>query len=276
MKRNGSKWSRLRLAFAVACAFFAVQPWPAFAQDFMQLEVPAAEYTLGRFKYNAPRTDGWRQMANIKSSLSLVYALQPEPDKIETVFGVVMEAHDIPPETNVENALTLAATSANQMAEQRKADLVARSPVEAVPSIENLYTYRLMVRAPVAGQPDGYEIYYVMLSPDKKQYLVAQCIAKSQDYGNQLYFTEFYGSLASLRYVPEGDAAKPDAAKPKPEAESKAESAKPAEPAKAATEPAKPATEPAKPATDPAKAATDPAKAATDAAKPATADPHAH
>jgi hypothetical protein len=150
-------------------------------------------------------------MANVKQSLSLVYAQQPEPDKIETVFGVAMEAHEIPEGVQVESAAALAATSANQMAEARKADLVARSPIEPVPSIENLYTYRLLVRAPVAGMPDGYEIYYVMMSPDKKQYLVIQCIAKVQDYGNQIYFTEFYGSLASLRWS--ADAAKANAQK---------------------------------------------------------------
>jgi hypothetical protein len=218
MNRPASKWSRLRLAIVLSCAALAM---PAFAQDFMQLDVVAPEYTLGGFKYTPPKTDGWRQMANVKQSLSLVYAQQPEPDKIETVFGVAMEAHEIPEGVQVESAAALAATSANQMAEARKADLVARSPVEAVPSIENLYTYRLLVRAPVAGMPDGYEIYYVMMSPDKKQYLVIQCIAKVQDYGNQIYFTEFYGSLASLRWAPDGakaEAPKADAPKAAPPA----------------------------------------------------------
>jgi hypothetical protein len=185
----------------------------------MQLDVIAPEYTLRGFKYKAPATDGWRQMANVTGSLSIVYVVQPDPEKIETIFGVAMEAHEIPADVQVEGAAALAVTSANQMAEARKADLVARSPVEAVPSIPNLYTYRLLVRAPVAGAPDGYEIYYVMLSPDKKQYLVIQCIAKVQDYGNQIYFTEFYGSLASLRYEPDG--AKPETPKadaPKEEA----------------------------------------------------------
>lgn len=200
MNRSASKWSRLRLAIVFTCSASAMAPVPAFAQDFMQLDVVAPEYTLGSFKYQAPKTDGWRQMANVQSSLSLVYAQQPEPDKIETVFGVAMEAHEIPEGVVIESAAALAATSANQMAEARKADLVARSPVEAVPSIPNLYTYRLLVHAPVAGAPDGYEIYYVMLAPDKKQYLVIQCIAKVQDYGDQIYFQQFYGSLASLRY----------------------------------------------------------------------------
>jgi hypothetical protein len=219
MNRSASKWSRVRLAIVFTCAAWAMPPVPAFSQDFMQLDVVAPEYTLGNFKYQAPKTDGWRQMAQVKSSLSLVYAQQPEPDKIETVFGVAMEAHEIPEGVVIESAAALAATSANQMAEARKADLVARSPVEAVPSIPNLYTYRLLVHAPVAGTPDGYEIYYVMLAPDKKQYLVIQCIAKVQDYGDQIYFQQFYGSLASLRYeAGAGNAAAPPVDAPKADA----------------------------------------------------------
>ncbi len=216
MNCNRSTWRRVALVFTTFA--LATAPLPASAQEYMQLNTPAAEYTLGRFKYKAPQTDGWRQMANIQTSLSLVYALQPEPDKIDTVFGVVMEAHDIPPEATVEGAAALAAASANQMAEARKDALVARSPIEAVPGIEHTYTYRLLVHSPVEGQPDGYEIYYVMMAPDKSQYLVIQCIAKNQDYGNQLYFTEFFGSLASLRYEAAGAATKPDAAKPAAEA----------------------------------------------------------
>jgi hypothetical protein len=248
MDRSVSKWSRVRLAMASSCVAAALLAPPATAQEVMQLDPPAAEYSFLNFRYSAPRTDGWRQMANVKSSLSLIYALQPEPEKIETIFGVAIEAHEIPEGAGVGSAAALAATSANQMAEQRKADLVARSPVEAVPGIENLYTYRLMVKSPVAGQPDGYEIYYVMLSPDKKQYLVIQCIAKNQDYGNQVYFQELYASLASIRYVdpnaPKTDGAKPAADAPKADA---------------------PATDPAKPAAEAPKA---------DA--PAPAAPHVH
>jgi hypothetical protein len=242
MNRPVSKWSRVRLSIALACAAALPGATSAFAQTaaMMQLDVIAPEYTLRGFKYKAPATDGWRQMANVTGSLSIVYVVQPDPEKIETIFGVAMEAHEIPADVQVEGAAALAVTSANQMAEARKADLVGRSPVEAVPSIENLYTYRLMVRSPVAGQPDGYEIYYVMLSPDKKQYLVAQCIAKNQDYSNQVYFQEFYGSLASIRYVgSEGAPATPPAASSAPKAD-----APQADAPKAETPPAAPAAEP--------------------------------
>jgi hypothetical protein len=245
MDRNGPRPHALcgaPLALALA-AFGVIAPVtapPAAAQDVTELTVPAPEYTLGRFKYQAPRTDGWRQMANVRQSLSLVYATQPAPDKIDTLFGVAMEAHDIPPNVQVPEAAALAETSRKQMAEARKADVKGMSVIEAVPSIENMYTYRFLVKSPIEGQPDGYEVYYVLMAPDKSQYLVAQCIAKEQNYGDQIYFNEFYGSLATLRYVPPGtptgDAPKPDAAKPdaaKPDA-AKPEAAKPAEPSKPA------------------------------------------
>lgn len=178
----------------------------AGAQGMMQLDVPAARYTLGSFTYEAPKADGWRQVANIQDSLALVYAEQKDEGAIDTRFAVTMEAHDIPENAIVEDAAALADQSRKQMAESHKDDLVGQSGVEAVPSIDNLYTYRLLVHSPVKGDPDVYEVYYVSLSPDKKQYLVMQCITKTQDYANEIYWTEFYGSLASLRYAPKGAA----------------------------------------------------------------------
>jgi len=241
------------LALAIACSTTAV---PAYAQDVMQLTVPAPEYTLGRFKYEPPKTDGWRQMANFQDGLSLIYAEQKEEGAIDTRFGVAFEVHEIPAEIKVESASALVDLSRKQMAETRKADLVALSGVEQVGANENLWTYRLLVRSPIPDKPDGYEVYYVALAPDKTQYVVVQCITKEQNYGDQIYFTQFYGSLVSLKYSPPADGAKP------------ADAVKPADPAKPAAdaEPAKPAGEAVIPAGEPAKPAGEPAK--SDAAAP--------
>lgn len=204
----------------------------ARAQGMLQLDPVASEYTLGRFKYAAPKTDGWRQIANARDTLSLVYAESSEEGKIETRFGVVMEVADIPPEQSISDASFLAQLSRNQMAEQRKADIVALSPIEPVPSIENLYTYRFLVRAPENLGYNAYEVYYVAMAPDKTQYVVVQCITKNETYANEVFFNEFYASLASLKYGG-GAAATPPAAAPEP--------AKPADAAKPAAQPAKPA-----------------------------------
>ena len=216
---------------------------PARAQDMMQLDVPKSQYTLGGFQYSPPQADGWRQIANMQSSLSLVYAERKSEETIETRFGVVFEAHDIPAETKVEGAAALAELSRTQMAEARKPDLVGLSPIEAVASVENLYTYRLLVHSPIQGDPDVYEVYYVMMSPDSKQYVVVQCITKTADYANELYFTQFYGSLATLKYKGGAAADKPAEAP----ANDAAKAAAPAKPADAA-KPASKAADAAKPA----------------------------
>lgn len=207
------------LAFAIVAAW-AGGSLPAFAQEVLQLTVPAPKYTLGRFVYEAPSMEGWRQLANVRSSLSLVYAEQKSEGTIETRFGVAIEVHDVPAEAVVPDAAALADTSRKQMAEARKADLVALSAIEPVPSIDNMFTYRLLVRPPLPDQPDAYEVYYVAMAPDKSQYVVVQCITKAQDYADQLYFLQFYGSLASLKYVPEaggGAPAAPGGAPARPE-----------------------------------------------------------
>lgn len=195
------KQSSLRMLTASVMGLaVATGALPAFAQGVMQLTVPASEYTLGRFKYRAPNADGWRQLSNVTDSLSLVYAEQKAEAMIDTRFGVAIEVHEIPPEAQVENAAGLAELSRKQMIEARKADLVAQSAIAPVPSIDNLYTYRLLVRSPIKDQPEAYEVYYVAMAPDKSQYVVIQCITKNQQYENELYFQQFYGSLASLKY----------------------------------------------------------------------------
>ncbi|MFN2427750.1 MAG: hypothetical protein ABR587_15040, partial [Candidatus Binatia bacterium] len=215
-RRSGQKLRALWPALATAFLMVGALAIPAAAQDMMQLTVPAPEYTLGRFKYEAPKTDGWRQLANYQQGLSLVYAEQKDEDTIETRFGVAFEVHEIPENIQVESASGLADLSRRQMAETRKSDLVALSGIEAVPSIENMYTYRLLVRSPVPDMPEAYEVYYVVMAPDKSQYIVIQCITKSQTYADEIYFTQFYGSLTTLKYTPpaEGEKGSGDPAKP--------------------------------------------------------------
>lgn len=220
-------WTGWAWTAAVALALTGAGARPADAQQMMQLIVPnKGEYTLGRFRYTPPSSDGWRQIANNVQTLSLLYALQKEEDKIDTIFGVAIEVHEIPDSVQVESAAALADLSRKQFAEQRKDDLVALSGIEPVPGVENLYTYRLLVKTPVEGRPPQYEVYYVMTAPDRSQYLVIQCITKEQDYDKQIYFNELYGSLASLRYVPEEGAAGAGAA---PSKDAAAPATKPAD-----------------------------------------------
>jgi hypothetical protein len=225
---RGSR-AAFRFCAALAAAFALAAPTAAPAQDMMQLNVPAAEYSLGRFKYVPPKVDGWRQIANMKDALSLVYAEQLPDEKIETKFGVAFEAHDIPEENRaaISGAAQLAEMSRAQITEQRKADVVSQDPITQVGNNPNLFTYRLLVHSLMQGEPDTYEVYYVMIAPDKAQYLVVQCITKTPNYQNEVYWAQFFGSLTSLRYDPNA--------------------APTAEPARKADDPAAPAGDSGKP-----------------------------
>ena len=200
-RQNRTKLSTIA-AVAALLATLAMPARPAGAQEMLQLVVPQPEYTLGGFKYRPPQADGWRQMSLSPETLSLVYAeRKSESDEsINTHFGAAFEAHKIPDGVKVESPKQLAELSRTQISAAREADLVKAEDVQQVASNPDLYWYRLLVHSPIKGDPDGYEVYYVLTSPDRKQYLVIQGITKAQDYQNQVWFTQFYGSLATLKY----------------------------------------------------------------------------
>ncbi|HYB97867.1 MAG TPA: hypothetical protein VEC57_01920 [Candidatus Limnocylindrales bacterium] len=198
---------------AAAALWLGLAPDHALAQGLLQLDPIPPEYTLGRFQYTPPRHDGWRQIANSTQSLQLVYVEQtPGSDQINTKFGVVMEAHDIPAGTQIPSPSWLAELSRKQQADARKDEITGVSPILLVPGTTNIYTYRFLAKTPPgAAEPDAYEVYYVTMSPDEKQYLVVQCITKEKTYENQLYFQQFYATLSSIRYQADAAGAAPGA-----------------------------------------------------------------
>ncbi|HYC54239.1 MAG TPA: hypothetical protein VEL28_04800 [Candidatus Binatia bacterium] len=212
-----------RKPFAVATiltslTLLAAMPGMLQAQPMLQLDPIPPKYTLGRFEYEPPRADGWRQIANSTQSLQLVYVEQmPGSDEINTKFGVVMEAHDIPAGTQIPTPHYLAELSRTQQAEQRKSDITGVSPILLVPGTTNIYTYRFLAKTPEgASEPEAYEVFYVTMAPDESQYLVIQCITKEKTYENQVYFTQFYATLPSIKHLGKtaADAAPAGEAKP--------------------------------------------------------------
>lgn len=197
-----------RLLAAVAAIVIPALAASAFAQGMMQLVAIAPEYKLGHFRYEAPRVDGWRQDANAVGALSLIYAEQGQEGAINIRFGLVAESAAIPPDAGVKDAATLAETSRRQMEAQRKPDILEVFPPEPVPSVENLYHYRFRVRTPSPENPTAYELYYVLMAPDRSEYVVMQGITRTEQYKDELYYMQFYGSLASLKWQA-GDAATP-------------------------------------------------------------------
>lgn len=201
-------------------AFAFVLTWVCVggAQNVLQFDPPKPEYTLGGFRYKPPLFDGWRQLANATQYLQLMYIESPEEGKLDTRFAVIYEVHEIPPEAEVRDAASLAEISRRQMGEKRKPDLVGVSPIAPVPGTKvDMYTYRFLTKAPPEVGHNVYEVYYVAISADQKQYLVIQCITKSETYENELYFQQFYASLADLTF-PEAES--PAAPSPSAEGES--------------------------------------------------------
>ncbi len=172
----------------------------ALAEDMAQLDPLAKSYTLGRFHYEGPDADGWRQVANATDSLQLVYAEQLEENKINNRCYIVMEVHDLPAEAGSPAASDLAERGRRQRTEGVKEQLAALSPIAAVPGVDNTYTYRFLLHGPPELGADYYEVYYVMLAADKSQYVIMQVNTRDLDYENQLYFQQFYATLAKLKY----------------------------------------------------------------------------
>ncbi|MBI5506926.1 MAG: hypothetical protein HY899_19235 [Deltaproteobacteria bacterium] len=186
---------------------------PAFAQDMAQLDPLAKNYTLGGFRYEGPDADGWRQVANAADSLQLVYVEQLEEGKFNTRCHVIIEIDNVAPEFGKPEAAGLAEAGRRQQMEKAKDKLAAVSPIAAVPGVVDTYTYRFLVHGPADLGKDFYQVYYVVLSPDKSQYVVMQVNVLDQDYENQLYFQQFYATLAKLKYqTPAGDGGAKDAA----------------------------------------------------------------
>lgn len=201
--------ARALAAAGAAIAFVAMMPGAtAHAQGTAQLDPVAKTYTLGRFKYEAPQFDGWRQIANAPDTLQLVYAEQMEGNQINTRCHVVLEVYDLPAESRPPGVAELAEAGRKQLGAKVKDQMVAASLTAPVPGVENVSTYRFLLHGPPEMGSDYYQVYYVALAPDKSQYVVMQVNTKDTDYENQMYFQQFYATLARLKYeAPAGAAA---------------------------------------------------------------------
>jgi len=185
----------------------------AFAQDMAQYDPLAKSYTLGRFQYKGPDADGWRQIANETANLQLVYVEQLEGGKFNTRCHVIFESADVPAAFGSPSAAALADASRREQRDKLKDQVAGASPVAAVPGAENVYTYRFLLHGPPELGSDYYQVYYVALAPDKSQYVVVQLNVLDQDYENQLYFQQFYGTLPNLKYQAAATPGAEDAAK---------------------------------------------------------------
>jgi hypothetical protein len=190
---------------------------PAAAQVQTKYVAPSDGYTIGGFRYAAPTSDGWRQVASGGEALELVYLESLGQDQVNGRAYVAMQAAEIPGDSPVKDLEGLATLSRNQQMEARGDNLVAYSPTALVAGRQDMRTFRLVTS--MAGEPDRklFEVFYVALAPDISQYLVMNFATNDEDYENQLFFAQFFASLASVGFrddagdkaatAPAGDAA---------------------------------------------------------------------
>jgi hypothetical protein len=154
-------------------------------------------YKIGDFDYRAPTVDGWRQVTSSERGFVLVYAEHLPPDQVNTRIQVEAESFAVPDPKMVPDLLWLTEQGQAQQVKERGEKLVAFSKIVPIGASDKVLTYALVTRI---GEEDLHEVFYVTLAPDKTSYLVAKMTTKEPDYRQQVYFSQFEASLASLAH----------------------------------------------------------------------------
>ena len=157
------------------------------------------QYKLGDFDYRAPSADGWRQVTSAPDSFVLVYAESVTAEQVNTRVQVEAQAFAVPDPKIVQDVMWLTEQGQSQQVKERGDQLVAFSKIAAVASNEKVMSYSLVTHI---GDQDMYEIFYTIVAPDKTSYLVAKLTTKEPDHREQIYFSQFEASLASLAHNP--------------------------------------------------------------------------
>lgn len=190
---------RLNVPALLAGALILMSTGLASAQGGLAVYAPIApQYRIGDFLYNAPRQDGWRQVASNPGMFILVYAESLPPDQVLTRLTVVAEAHAIEAENRefIEGGRWLAGQSFNQQTGEREGRMVAYSPIQAVGD-NDVHKYTLVSTGP--DGKDSFETFYLRLAPDNSSYWIAKFVTSEADYQEQIYLQQFEDSLSSLR-----------------------------------------------------------------------------
>ena len=173
-------------------------PQSATAQGAMLVPVPS-EYRIGGFNFHPPG-DNWMQARASDQSVRLVYALSAGEGMVDMQAELLAAAYPIPGEAAVEDPALFAELSRRQQIEERRERLVARGVVEVLTGRMDIRQYTIVTKV---GEENLYENFTVALAPDKSEYLVAKLSTMDKDFKEKRYWSEFFGSLASLRFSPE-------------------------------------------------------------------------
>lgn len=184
-------------SFVVASLSIVVLCATAVAQGVSIYAPVQPLYKIGDFDYRAPTVDGWRQVTSSESGFVLVYAEHVPPDQINTRIQVEAESFAVPDPKMVPDLLWLTEQGQAQQVKERGEKLVAFSKIVPIGANDKVLSYALVTRI---GEEDLHEIFCVTLAPDKTSYLVAKMTTKEPDYRQQVYFSQFEASLASLAH----------------------------------------------------------------------------
>lgn len=204
------------LALGTGLAWLAAfAPAIGFAQSISVYAPIQDQYSLGGFAYEAPKTDGWRQVASDGNTLMLVYAETTGDEQINTRTQIEMQAFSAPPGAITGDVLWLTEQGHAQQVKERGDALVEFSKISPVSGGGDIMRYSLTSK--IGGTEQLIEVFYVALAGDKSEYLVAKLSTKESDYATQPYVTAYEASLATLRHgegkpadeAPGGSAATP-------------------------------------------------------------------
>ena len=187
-----------RAGFGLALVVLLQVPSAALAQETMVLTAPPEEYRSGGFAYRPPTGPGWRRLAAAGNGLRLVFAERAGEGAINMRCEFIAEAHPIPDPALVEGAAALAELGRSQQLRERGESLASATPVIALAGGSGFQTYTLVSKL---GETEVYESFFVALAPDKSEYWIAKATSKEKDHQRTSYWSDLFGSLASLRFV---------------------------------------------------------------------------
>lgn len=174
-------------------------PEPALAQSVVVYGALQPEYRLGSFRYRPPMKDGWRQVTSEPSAMRLVYVESLGENTLNTRADLVAEAFPVPDPALVPSGLHLTSSGLSQQMEQRGDLLLGYTRISELESELETYSYTLAVK--LGEDKKRYETFFVVLSPDKSEYLVAKLTIDEENYENLPFFVDSYDSIKAIDYV---------------------------------------------------------------------------
>jgi hypothetical protein len=174
----------------------------ARAQGLSVLNPLAPTYPMLSFTFESPKGDGWRELGAAPDSVRLIYAEQLAEGQINARADFNAQAFEISTTEKVQlpDLFTLTRMSMAQRQKEKKdegSEVVAMSPPEQLDALLPMYGYTLVVKT---GELEVFEHYFVVLAPNKAEYLSAKLVTKEKDFREQAYFKGIESSMKTLKF----------------------------------------------------------------------------